>query len=338
MKHLFRFFSGLLITALLCTTISSCYASAVPSSEISSDEAISVFVDLLEAFDQNPSEGRWLNDKESVDAYCKKLYSYIDPNKAQHVFYGDSDAVTELLKQLSGSLESDGGSYSDIGLENAELLYVCVWAVMHTEIASSRPAVKEFVIQMFTDYFDYDGEAIITATDLCIDYIVYYDSDVDRGYNMNRKSISISGGEEFYRFYQEGYELFEKGKYSDAITAYKKALEYNTNDVTASLEIVEAYIALRDYANAKVWLNRTYPYLSNDMYKAHWLRRWGFIAIEELDYELASACYVYSQEFEQSSNAETELMFIKQIAPATKDFSREEAVEYLKEKGIFLSN
>ena len=126
----------------------------------------------------------------------------------------------------------------------------------------------------------------------------------------------------------------EEGKYAEAIEAYTAALAYKENDAETSLEIVQAYIAMRDYAQAKAWLVRIAPYVESSNAKGRWLRSLGFIGIEELNYETAYALYAYSLSVEESPTAEQELQYIKYIYPSVKEFTAEEAYEYLKDLGI----
>ena len=140
------------------------------------------------------------------------------------------------------------------------------------------------------------------------------------------------GSEEYYNYYVEGYQLFDEGRYEEAIESYKKCLELQPNDPRATFEIIEAYIALRDYDTAKEWLLLIAPVLEDDAYKAQWLRRQGYIAVEEMDYPLAYAYYRYSTSFEESEMAQQEMAYILSVAPDTGDMTVEEAMAYLEER------
>ena len=60
----------------------------------------------------------------------------------------------------------------------------------------------------------------------------------------------------------------------------------------------------------------------------------GFVAIEELDYELGDALYSYSLSFGDNDTAANELAYIQYVAPDTRAFTAEDAEVYLREKGI----
>ena len=53
-----------------------------------------------------------------------------------------------------------------------------------------------------------------------------------------------------------------------------------------------------------------------------------------MDFELAYAYYAYSLLFSQLGNAKTEIQYIKDVAPQTKEFTPEEAEVYLRERGL----
>ena len=161
---------------------------------------------------------------------------------------------------------------------------------------------------------------------------------------MTTQETTIQGSPEYIECYQEGLRLFDEGapgegkideeKIREAIEAYKKCFEYSENDVAASLEIVEAYITLRDYEEAKKWLEKAGPYIEREEDKARWLRRHGYIAIEEGKYEEAYAYYAYSLVFGESELAESEIDYIRYMMPDIRQFSAEEAAEYLEAYGI----
>lgn len=137
--------------------------------------------------------------------------------------------------------------------------------------------------------------------------------------------------EEFYQWYSDGYNLFEEGKYEEAIESYQKAMEYDGPYFYSMMEIAEAYILLQDFQLARDWLTEAKPYISAENELARWYRRYGYIAIEEGEYELAYALYQYSLGIEPSTMAEDEINYILRVAPDTKQLTAEEAANYLSE-------
>ena len=321
-----------LILALMML-FTACGAFAETATE--TEGTYEVLMDLMATLDENPSAYQEFGDKTAAAQYCKKLYGLIDPAKVGGVFYGGQEEAAGFLVKLHNTLLPDY-DYDNATLEATEVFYVLVWEILHLDSASqdkSRPVVYQMVERVFGDMF---GDDMHAATDLCFDYIAQYEPElVNSAYTMNTDNErTLNGSEEYIQYYTEGYQLFEEGKYAEAIESYKKCLELQENDPVATFEIIEAYIAQRDFESAKTWLVQIAPYLEGDEYKAQWFRRQGYIAIEELDYQLAYAYYAYSQTFEQSDLATQEMDYIKYVWPDVQELTEEEAKAYLEERGI----
>ena len=334
-SRLNRLVAWLLFAVLVSSAcLSGRTVAEIASADTEANDDYVVLSDLLDAVNQNPAEGRLLETQESVDEYCLKLYGLIDPDLVQNVFYGGPEDAADLLKSLCAAIYGSD-SIQDRMLELSEVFYVAVWTLIHADLptqSKSRPAIKE-IMGSFVEGLPADN--ISAAVDVCVDYIDLNEPELAQsGYNINKNATTINGSDEYIQYYQLGFQLFEEGKYPEAIEAYKTALSFKENDNEASLEIIQAYIAMRDYAQAKEWLAKTAPYVTESKYRARWLRSFGFIAIEELDYQMGYALYVYSLEFEQSQTAVQELQYIRYVAPDTKEFTAAEAVEYLRENRI----
>ena len=332
MNRISRFISLLLVAALLSMCLSGAFAETATETE----ESYAVLRKLLETFDENPPENQVFENEDAAAEYCAKLYGFIDPAKVNGIFYGGQEEAAGFLLTLHDTLLPDYNYYMDASLETTEMFYVFIWELLHmdsTVQAKSRPAVKGTVKEVFEGISE-DG--LYAATDLCYEYIGTYEPDIaGSAYTMNTDNErTVNASEEYIKYYEEGYRLFDEGKYAEAIESYKKCLELQENDPLASFEIIEAYIAMRDYESAKSWLAQIAPYLEGNEYKAQWYRRQGYIAIEEMDYQLAYAFYAYSQTFEQSEMAGQEMEYIKYVSPDVQPFTEEEAKAYLEERGI----
>ena len=332
MNRFSRFISLLLVTALLSLCLSGAFAETATETE----ESYAVLRGLLAAYDEITFEEQQFDDEEEANAHCLKIYNYIDPAKVDSVFYGGPEEAAFLMKRLNADLKPEDDHFTASGLQSGELLYVLVWELLRTDAPSqqkSRPAVKETVKGLFEVFSE---DAISRAVDDCFEYIGMYEPEIaNSAYTMNTDNErTVNGSEEYFQYYTEGYQLFEEGKYAEAIESYKKCLELQENDPPATFEIIEAYIAMRDYESAKSWLNQIAPYLEGNEYKAQWYRRQGYIAIEEMDYQLAYAFYAYSQAFEESDMATQEMDYIKYVSPEVQELTEEEAKAYLEERGI----
>ncbi len=339
-KMLNRFRSILtwsLIAVMLCAVLLPGFAAAEAAAEETEEvasEDYAILARLLNTYQVNPTTDTALEEPDGVSAYCVQLYYYINPDQ-EKVYYGGPEEATELLKNVFAALFQDEG-YTDTGLFLADYYYVYVWSILHANISENykaRPMVNEIMKEVFRQE---TSDIFAAATDVCFDYIALYEPELAAtGYNMNTNPTTIEGSDEYIQAYTEGVQLFENGKYQEAIEAYTRALSYNESDTLAHFEIAEAYIALRDFGQAREWLTKVIPNIKTDGEKARLLRRLGFIAIEEMNYEAAAALYTYSLQFEESSMVTDELGYIQYIAPGTRTFTEADAQEYvISECGI----
>ena len=320
-----------ILISWMLTVIMLCVFALGGMAESAEPEEQNMFSFLLEKINENPAQRKFISENEA-DEYCHRIYNYFDEETAKKIFYADADGATELLKRWSKTLyETD--RYADVNLENAELFYVLVWDIMHNQNVQSRPIVKEIVKD---EYSVCSEEIVIALTDECMDYIEENEPEISNGaYIMYGKKLTGKPkGDAFSVYFYYGYQKFEEGKYEEAINYYTEALRYKEDNINTRFEIAEAYIMLRDYENARAWLSELSSLVKDDKDKAKCLRRYGFIEIEELDYEMGAALYTYSLKFEESSRAREELDFINLVAPDTRTFTEEEAAAYIKGYGI----
>ena len=114
----------------------------------------------------------------------------------------------------------------------------------------------------------------------------------------------------YLKLYQNGYLLFEQNRYKEAVDVLLEALQLNPIGIQARFEIVECYIKMQDWENAKKTLLDMAIFLIQPSQVAKFYRRFGYIAIEQEDFELAATCFMFSCRFEDSSIAKQELAYI----------------------------
>ena len=333
MNRMTRFISLLLAAALLYLGAGGALAETATEPALN----FKVLPGLMEGQQANPAERNIFDKPEEVAAYCEKIYGYIDPELVGNFFYGGPEEMTDLMKQLYKAIVGVDDIFIDRGLDLCSTFYAYVWEILHMEElpaqAKSRPAIKETMKAVFSEF---PAEGVPAAADICIDYIVQYEPEIeDAAYSQYGDGIrTVEGDEEYRKNFQEGFALFDEGRLEEAVEAYKKCLEIKENDPLATFEIVEAYIAMRDYESAKSWLAQIAPYLEGNEYKAQWFRRQGFMAIEEGDYQLAYALYAYSTTYEDGQAAHQEMDYIRSVAPDTQVLTEEKAKAYLEEHGF----
>ncbi len=127
----------------------------------------------------------------------------------------------------------------------------------------------------------------------------------------NGREIVWLSGDNYAKEYIKGYDLFEQKRYKKAIDVFKNALVLNPIGISARFEICEAYMRLNDWEAAKKTLLDMKDFLVDDQSIAKFYRRFGFLSTELRDYEVASACFLYSGAFEKHPSIIQELAYIK---------------------------
>lgn len=122
--------------------------------------------------------------------------------------------------------------------------------------------------------------------------------------------VNWLAGDNYKVAYMKGYHLYEQGLYAQAIDACRKSLKLNPIGLSARFEICECYLKMGDLAAARKTLLEMKDYIVDNTSIAKFYRRIGFIEIEERRYQLAAACYQYSQRFENHPSVSQELVYI----------------------------
>ena len=239
MNRMTRFISLLLAASLLCLGAGGALAETATEPALN----FKVLPGLMEGQQANPAERNIFDKPEEVAAYCEKIYGYIDPELVGNFFYGGPEEMTDLMKQLYKAIVGVDDIFIDRGLDLCSTFYAYVWEILHMEElpaqAKSRPAVKETMKAVFSEF---PAEDVPVAADICIDYIVQYEPEIeDAAYSQYGDGIrTVEGDEEYRKYFQEGFALFDEGRLEEAVEAYKKCLEIKENDPLATFEIVEA--------------------------------------------------------------------------------------------------
>ena len=129
----------------------------------------------------------------------------------------------------------------------------------------------------------------------------------------------------------KGFELFEQKQYKKAIKTLEKALDFNPIGLRARFEIAESYIALKDYDKAREVLFAMKEILTTDDLISRFYRRLGFMFVEEEKYEVAYACFVQSEKYENSVQADKEIEYILTKASINK---RKDVEKLLKDNDV----
>lgn len=127
---------------------------------------------------------------------------------------------------------------------------------------------------------------------------------------------------------------FEKGNYEEAIKKLNKALKWNPCDIKSMFEKAENYKASGDL---KKYYTSTLDLFDN-IYSikdlARYYRNLGYYFIEEKNWDLAKAMYLYSVRFDNNPVALQELKYILSKSGNETLPAKEDLVDILKENRI----
>lgn len=146
------------------------------------------------------------------------------------------------------------------------------------------------------------------------------------------KNVIWENKSTYQDLFMQGYRLFEDRKFRKAIEAYQKALKVNPVGINARFEICECYLQIGNLLGARSALLDMQEYLVEAKNIARFYRRMGYIAIEQKDYRLATACFIFSMRYEKSNLVADELMYIHSITGGIEPIGNPE--EYLRSSGI----
>ena len=116
-------------------------------------------------------------------------------------------------------------------------------------------------------------------------------------------------GNDYIEAYNKGFQLFEQGRFQEALAAYRDSLKLNPIGLSARFEICEVFIKMQKYTDAKKTLLEMKTYLIEEENIARFYRRLGFIETEEGNYDCALAAYAYSLNFKNHPSVKNEMEY-----------------------------
>lgn len=148
----------------------------------------------------------------------------------------------------------------------------------------------------------------------------------------SNKNVQWLAGSAYVDEFKRGYNLYDQGRFDDAVAAFKHCLELNPVGINARFELAESYVRLGNLAAAQRSLLDATPFLVDEKNIARFYRRLGYIAIERKDFRTAVACYQYSLKFENHPSVPQELAYIKSMGG--KVSTAEDPARILKNAGL----
>ena len=128
------------------------------------------------------------------------------------------------------------------------------------------------------------------------------------------KTVYWLAGNNYIEAYNKGFQLFEQGRFQEALAVFRDSLKLNPIGLSARFEICEVFIKLQKYADAKKTLLEMKPYLFEVENIARFYRRLGFIETEEGNYDCALAAYAYSLNFKNHPSVKSEMEYIRLVS------------------------
>lgn len=126
-----------------------------------------------------------------------------------------------------------------------------------------------------------------------------------------------------------------EGNFKKAQQEWLAAQTKNPVDMESILEIIYCCKQLGDIDGEYFYTNESYNYSCTRAEMAAFYRNIGWYYLEKYDPDTASACYMYSQLFDKTSQAEDEIKFLEKAL--NKKFPKktpEELQKVLKSKGV----
>ncbi len=164
---------------------------------------------------------------------------------------------------------------------------------------------------------------------------VLYDRLVNHGKKLNRVPDNYAN-----MYHKYGALLFEAKRYDEAEVYLKKALRWNPVDTNILFEFSEIYKIRGDWKTFLDIMEQCLRYAYSSRALARCYRNLGFFYIEDEQYDLASALYLFSLHFQpKSETAYIELNYIRDKTgsaphqPATPEEANA-LIQFIKDNGI----
>ena len=149
------------------------------------------------------------------------------------------------------------------------------------------------------------------------------------------KEFEIAEADTTVFFKEKARALTADGNYKAAEQEWLKAHFENPVDMESILSIISCCKQLGDVDGEYAYTTESYNYCCTRAEMAAYYRNLGWYYLEKYDPGLASACYMYSQLFDKTQQAEDEIKFLeKALERKIEEKKTEELQSILKEHEI----
>ena len=181
----------------------------------------------------------------------------------------------------------------------------------------------------FVKKSDMDGRPIYISLNHVMEYYIYafyFKPDCD-------VVLSELPYGEYYRSY--GDLCVKSGRYKAGIEAYSNAICWNPVDLDAILGLAECYKYLNMLKRYMIATKEAYRLCCTRATMARYYRNMGFYYLSAYKPEVARACYIYSNIYYKTDNADAELSYIEQaLNQETPKLSVKEMQKMFDDEGI----
>ena len=154
-------------------------------------------------------------------------------------------------------------------------------------------------------------------------------------YCLGDDEYEISGDDTLTEHKLRAKELLAAADYAKSQQEWISANLDNPVDMESILGIILCCKQLGDVEGEYFYTNESYNYSCTRAEMAAFYRNIGWYYLEKYDPDTASACYMYSQLFDKTSQAEDEIKFLeKALNKKFPEKTPEELQKVLKSKGV----
>lgn len=194
-----------------------------------------------------------------------------------------------------------------------------------TDVRKAGKVFKDGHIGMTED----DGRDVYISLNHVMEYYIYafyFKPDVDV------KCTEVPYGA-YYRTY--GELCLKLGKYHGAEAAFTKAIAWNPVDLDSILGLAESYKYTNKLRRYLETTKMAYRYCCTRATMARYYRNMGYYYLSKYETDLARACYIYSNIYFHTENADKELEYLKAaLKDETPDYSIKEMQQMFAEEQI----
>ncbi len=176
---------------------------------------------------------------------------------------------------------------------------------------------------------DDSGDTCVISLNHVMEYYIYayyYKPD----WNVSVTQLPIS---EYYRTHGELCIKLERFK--EGAESFKMALRWNPVDLDAILGLAECYRNLNMTDRYLIVTKQAYRYCCTRATMARYYRNMGYYFVAKYKPEAARACYIYSNIYYKTENADSELRFLEEaLKEPAPDMSVKELQAVLTENDV----